>query len=87
MLPTKDKLISAGFSVAALETTTITSGSQGIIRTGIAASYPPGTYGRIAPRAQPLPHPCVTVYESMIEPGYNGEIKVLIFNHSETDYA
>ena len=41
----------AGYDLSASEDQSISPGSWGLVRTGIAIAVPEGTYGRVAPRS------------------------------------
>lgn len=48
---------------------------------------PIGTYGRIAPRSGLAVKHSICVGAGVIDNDYRGEVKVLLFNHSDVDFA
>ena len=62
------------------------SKSQAVINTDISVSLPEGTYGRIAPRSGLAIKNSIAVLAGVIDQDYRGNIKVILFNHSESDF-
>ena len=58
-----------------------------LIGTGIAMAIPIGNYGRIAPRSGLAAKHMIDVGAGVIDADYRGEVKVLLFNFGETDFA
>ncbi len=54
--------------------------------TGLAVAVPPGTYGRVAPRSGLAFKHFIDTGAGVIDEDYRGELKVLLFNHSESDF-
>ena len=57
-----------------------------LIRTGLSFSIPQGSYGRIAPRSGLAVKHSIDVGAGVIDCDYRGEIRVLLFNHSDKDF-
>ena len=57
-----------------------------LIGTGIAIELPKGVYGRIASRSGLALKKGLDIGAGVIDPDYRGEIKILLFNHSESEY-
>lgn len=55
--------------------------------TGLAFAIPVGNYGRIAPRSGLAAKHSIDVGAGVIDADYRGEVKVLLFNHSDIDFA
>lgn len=82
-VPKRASSNAAGYDLFACdETTMVHARSWACIGTGIAVSVPIGTYGRIAPRSG-LSLRGTMVGAGVIDADYRGEIKVLLFNHSD----
>src|SRR5215813_4270570 len=60
--------------------------AQGV-PTGIAIELPPGYEAQVRPRSGLALKHSVTVNFGTIDPGYRGEIRVIMYNHGTTDYA
>ena len=54
--------------------------------TGIAIPVPAGTYGRIASRSRMSVKLSIDVGAGVIDEDYTGEVKVLLFYHSDKQY-
>jgi dUTP pyrophosphatase len=51
VLPVRSSPFAAGYDLAAAEETVIRARGKGLVKTDLAISLPPGTYGRVAPRS------------------------------------
>jgi len=60
---------------------------KGLIATGIRLKLPPGHVGLIWPRSGLAVKHSLDCGAGVIDSGYRGEVKVLLFNHSDEDYA
>jgi dUTP pyrophosphatase len=76
----------AGYDLFASEDTNVPSRGQMLIATGISINVPPGLYGRVAPRSGLAVKNGIHVGAGVIDIDYRGEVKVLLFNHSETEF-
>ena len=54
--------------------------------TDLSIATPAGTYGRIAPRSGLAAKHFIDTGAGVIDADYRGEVKVLLFNHSEKDF-
>ena len=68
---------------------TLPSGGWKSVGTGIAVAIPAGYEGQVRPRSGLAAKFGVTLLNSpgTIDPGYRGEIRVLLINHGPEDYA
>lgn len=71
----------AGYDLTSIETLDIQPGGMAIVSTGLSIAVPPGTYGRIAPRSGLAAKYGVGVGAGVVDAGYRGEVKVILFNH------
>ena len=53
----------------------------------LASAIPEGVYGRIAPRSGLAAKHMIDIGAGVIDPDYTGEVKVVIFNHSNNDFV
>ena len=65
----------------------IPSRGKGTIETELAMSFPPGSYARIAPCSGLAAKKFIDVEVGVIDSDYQGDIKVILFNHSTKDFA
>ena len=78
-LPTKN---STGFDLYAFDEAVILPGQRAVIGTGLkVTSLPQGTYGRLCSVTGMSIKHGIEVGGGIIEPGYNDEIKVVLYNH------
>lgn len=64
---------------------TVSAHGKALVKLGLRAFIPSGCYGRIAPRSSLSWKNHADVVAGVIDPDYEGELVVVIFNHSETD--
>jgi dUTP pyrophosphatase len=77
---------SAGFDLYSTERILLKKHSQQVISTGIIVEIPNNCYGQIAPRSGLALKYSIDVLAGVIDSDYRGEIKVILYNHSDTDY-
>jgi len=85
-LPTKGSIYSAGFDLYSAENVTIPAKSKGLVSTGISIAIPTDCYGRVAPRSGLANKNFIDVGAGVIDSDYRGELFVLLFNFSDTDF-
>ena len=76
----------AGYDLMSVAETVVPSKGKALISTGIAMAIPVGNYGRIAPRSGLAAKNFIDVGAGVIDSDYRGEVKVLLFNFSDTDF-
>jgi dUTP pyrophosphatase len=78
----------AGLDLCATETLTLEPGVPALIPTGIAIELPPGYEAQIRPRSGLALKYAITLPNSpaTIDPGYRGEIKVILLNLGRKPY-
>ena len=86
-IPTRATSGSAGLDTYASEGACIPAGGSGLVSTGISIEMPAGVYARIAPRSGLAVKNRIAVGGGVIDPDYDGEIKVILFNHGDEDFV
>jgi len=86
-LPTRGSAFAAGYDLYASKPTTIPARGKALVDTDIAIAVPDGTYGRIAPRSGLASKHFIDTGAGVIDADYRGQVKVLLFNHSDADFA
>ena len=76
----------AGLDLRAVESITLTPGVAHGVPTGIAIELPPGYEAQVRPRSGMALKHSLTVNFGTIDPGYRGEIRVIMFNLGVADY-
>lgn len=84
-LPSRADAMSAGYDLYSVEDITVQSHSWSLVDIGISIEMPDGVYGRIAPRSG-LSLKGLCIGAGVIDRSYTGNIKVVIYNHADTDY-
>jgi dUTP pyrophosphatase len=79
----------AGMDLRAAERTVLQPGAPRLVPTGLAIELPPGYEAQIRPRSGLALKHAITLPNSpaTIDPGYRGEIRVILLNLGETDYV
>ncbi|KAI5466435.1 dUTPase-like protein [Mariannaea sp. PMI_226] len=85
-LPTRGSAFAAGYDMYAARDTTIPARGKALVSTDISMAVPEGTYGRIAPRSGLAAKHFIDTGAGVIDADYRGEVKVLLFNHSDIDF-
>ncbi len=76
----------AGLDLRALERIVLTPGASQAVPTGLAIELPPGYEAQVRPRSGLGLKHSITVNFGTIDPGYRGEIRVIMFNLGRADY-
>ncbi|OAL22055.1 deoxyuridine 5'-triphosphate nucleotidohydrolase [Fonsecaea multimorphosa] len=84
--PTRGSAFAAGYDLYASRPTTIPQRGKALVSTDLSIATPEGTYGRIAPRSGLASKHFIDTGAGVIDADYRGEVKVLLFNHSEVDF-
>lgn len=84
--PTRGSAFAAGYDLYASKATTIPARGKVLVSTDLAIATPEGTYGRVAPRSGLASKHFIDTGAGVIDADYRGEVKVLLFNHAESDF-
>lgn len=85
--PTRGSVLAAGYDIYSSEDTSIPARGKAMVSTGISIAVPPGTYGRVAPRSGLAAKHSIDTGAGVIDADYRGEVKVILFNFSDVDFA
>jgi dUTP pyrophosphatase len=77
----------AGMDLRAVERVVLQPGIAQAVPTGIAIELPPGHEAQVRPRSGLGLKHSLTVNFGTIDPGYRGEIRVIMFNLGRADYT
>ncbi|MGA8217063.1 MAG: dUTP diphosphatase [Solirubrobacterales bacterium] len=89
ILPTRAHDNDAGLDIYAAEGARIAPGARASVRTGLAVAIPDALAGLVLPRSGLALKHGITLVNSpgLIDPGYRGEVRVLLLNTDQTtDY-
>jgi dUTP pyrophosphatase len=82
--PKRANYMDAGYDISSCISTVIPGKSRAIIPSGISILVPEGTYGRIAPRSGLAANSGIDVLAGVVDRGYTGELKVILYNTSDS---
>ena len=82
-LPSRATPTSCGFDLFSADSYVILPGHRVVVSTGISVQLPPGTYGRIASRSGLAVKHGLNILADVVDPGYTGEVKVVLHNTDE----
>ncbi|KAK3310513.1 dUTPase-like protein [Chaetomium strumarium] len=85
-LPTRGSAFAAGYDLYASQDATIPARGKAMVETDISIAVPAGTYGRVAPRSGLAAKHFIDTGAGVIDADYRGPVKILLFNHGETDF-
>ena len=83
--PERKSKITAGYDISAVENKIIRPWKHEVVNTQIALAIPHGAYGRIVPHSG-LALKGINVGVGIIDSDYQGEVKVLLMNHSDIQF-
>lgn len=85
-IPVRASLGDAGLDLSSVADLVIPARGQGLVPTGLAFQIPEDCYGRVAPRSGLAVKNGISVGAGVVDSGYRGEVKVVLFNHSDNDF-
>ena len=85
--PVKATSKAAGYDLSSAHNDVIPAKSRKLIRTDLAMTVPPGTYGRIAPRSGLALKHSIDIGAGVIDENYTGPVGILMINHSAQDFT
>ncbi len=89
LVPKKQHESDIGFDLSSIEEVLLPNNRVTLVHTGIAISLDKGIAGFVLPRSGLASKHQITLINSpgLIDPGYTGELKIPLINHSENDYT
>jgi len=85
-LPVRVLSGSAGYDLSSACDVVVPALGKALCPTDLAIAVPPGTYGRIAARSGLALKNHINVGGGVIDPNYSGNVGVILYNHSETEF-
>ena len=80
ILPVRATPGAAGYDLCSVDSYVVLPGRRVVVSTGITIQLPVGTYGRIAPRSGLAVKHGLDTLAGVIDPDYQGEVKVVLQN-------
>ena len=85
-IPKRESDGAAGYDLTAIKDYVVPAHGKELVSTGLIMKVPKGTYGRIAPRSGLAWKHHIDVGAGVIDRDYRGVVRVVLFNHSDTDF-
>lgn len=85
--PVKGSKGAAGFDLKSAYTCIVPARGKAVVMTDIKIELPSGCYGRVAPRSGLAANHSIDVGAGVIDEDYRGNLGVILFNHSDVDFA
>jgi dUTP pyrophosphatase len=87
--PARTRAGDAGFDLRCVEGFALAPGERAVVGTGVALALPEGTCGLVVPRSGLAARHGISVVNGpgLIDPGYRGEIRVVLVNLGAEPYA
>ncbi|GAP83582.2 putative deoxyuridine 5 -triphosphate nucleotidohydrolase [Rosellinia necatrix] len=86
-LPTRGSAFAAGYDMYSSQAATVPARGKALVDTDISVALPANTYGRVAPRSGLASKHSIQTGAGVIDADYRGQVKILLFNHSDVDYS
>ena len=84
--PYKAYVDSAGFDLYANETILVLTRNRSLISIGLSMQIPLGYCGKIYSRSGLANKHAIFAFNGIIDPGFSGVVKVILFNFSDEEY-
>ncbi|XP_014217926.1 deoxyuridine 5'-triphosphate nucleotidohydrolase [Copidosoma floridanum] len=84
--PEKGSALSAGYDLRSAYDHVVPARGKTLIKTDLKFAVPEGCYGRVAPRSGLALKNFIDVGAGVVDADYRGEVGVVLFNHSDTDF-
>lgn len=85
-IPTKNSQHAAGYDIYCHHDVVLPAKNKTMIPTGLIMEIPEGYYGKLESRSSVAWNGHTSIGAGVIDSDYRGEVKVIIFNHSDQDY-
>ena len=87
IIPKRSTPGAVGYDLHSSEGYVILPGHRAVVSTGLSFEFPPGVYGRVAPRSGLSVKHGLNVGAGVVDPDYTGEVKVVLFNHDKAAFV
>ncbi|KAM0883463.1 hypothetical protein ACQ4PT_031625 [Festuca glaucescens] len=87
ILPRRGSAFAAGYDLSSAVEVTVPARGKALVATDLSIAIPEGTYARVAPRSGLALKHSIDVGAGVIDADYRGPVGVVLFNHSEVDFA
>ncbi|XP_066386522.1 deoxyuridine 5'-triphosphate nucleotidohydrolase-like [Miscanthus floridulus] len=87
VLPSRGSDLAAGYDLSSAVEIVVPARGKALVPTDLSVAIPHGTYARIAPRSGLALKHSIDVGAGVIDADYRGPVGVILFNHSDADFA
>ncbi|GJN23792.1 hypothetical protein PR202_gb11471 [Eleusine coracana subsp. coracana] len=87
ILPSRGSALAAGYDLSSAAEMVVPARGKALVPTDLSIAIPEGTYARIAPRSGLAWKHSIDVGAGVIDADYRGPMGVILFNHSDVDFA
>ncbi|CAL4918296.1 unnamed protein product [Urochloa decumbens] len=87
VLPSRGSALAAGYDLSSAAEMVVPARGKALVPTDLSIAIPEGTYARVAPRSGLALKHSIDVGAGVIDADYRGPLGVILFNHSDADFA
>ena len=87
VLPSRGSALAAGYDLSSAVEAVVPARGKALVATDLSVAVPHGTYARIAPRSGLAWKHSIDVGAGVVDADYRGPVGVVLFNHSDADFA
>ena len=87
VLPSRGSALAAGYDLSSAVEAVVPARGKALVATDLSVAVPEGTYARIAPRSGLAWKHSIDVGAGVVDADYRGPVGVVLFNHSDADFA
>ncbi|RCV41550.1 hypothetical protein SETIT_9G145300v2 [Setaria italica] len=87
VLPSRGSALAAGYDLSSAAEMVVPARGKALVPTDLSIAIPEGTYARVAPRSGLALKHSIDVGAGVIDADYRGPVGVILFNHSDVDFA
>uniref|UniRef100_A0A453JI21 Deoxyuridine 5'-triphosphate nucleotidohydrolase n=3 Tax=Aegilops tauschii subsp. strangulata TaxID=200361 RepID=A0A453JI21_AEGTS len=87
VLPSRGSALAAGYDISSAVEAVVPARGKALVATDLSVAVPQGTYARIAPRSGLAWKHSIDVGAGVVDADYRGPVGVILFNHSDADFA
>ncbi|KAG2536186.1 deoxyuridine 5'-triphosphate nucleotidohydrolase [Panicum virgatum] len=87
VLPSRGSALAAGYDLSSAAEMVVPARGKALVPTDLSIAIPEGTYARVAPRSGLALKHSIDVGAGVIDADYRGPVGVILFNHSDADFA
>ncbi|VAI26564.1 unnamed protein product [Triticum turgidum subsp. durum] len=87
VLPSRGSALAAGYDLSSAVEAVVPARGKALVATDLSVAVPEGTYARVAPRSGLAWRHSIDVGAGVVDADYRGPVGVVLFNHSDADFA